>query len=118
MTSHHVNPPFSLDSLYCEEEQWDDNGEIIETHPKNFLAEGEGESYLQYRNLKPAPFVELLEQNVLREDEELSALLLREQENELYEGCVENPCLAEDRRVAVEWMLRVVGYYSFSALTA
>ncbi|XP_075485900.1 cyclin-D3-3-like [Primulina tabacum] len=118
MTSHQVNPPFCFDSLYCEEEQWDNNGEIIETHPKKLLAEGEGESFLQYRNLKPAPFVELLERNMLREDEELSALLLREQENELYEGFVENPCLAEERRVAVEWMLRVVGYYSFSAVTA
>ncbi|XP_073316353.1 cyclin-D3-2-like [Primulina huaijiensis] len=118
MTSYQLNPPLSLDSLYCEEEQWDDDGEIIGSKPKSFFAEGEGKSLLEYSDSKPTPFVELLEQNVLREDEELSALLLREQENEPYDGFLENPRLAKDRREAVEWMLRVVGYYSFSALTA
>ncbi|KZV54554.1 hypothetical protein F511_01352 [Dorcoceras hygrometricum] len=118
MTSHQLNPPLSLDSLYCEEEQWDNNGEINESNPKNFCAQGEGESILEYRDLKPTPFVKLLEQNVSGEDEELSALLLREKENELYDGCLESPCLAKERREAVEWMLRVVGYYSFSAQTA
>ncbi|XP_073126412.1 cyclin-D3-3-like [Henckelia pumila] len=105
-SGHQLNQlPLGLDSLYCEEEQWDDNGEIIE---RSFFAQGEGES------LEPTAFVELLEQN----DDELRALLHREQENQLYDGFLEKWCLVKDRREAVEWMLRVVGYYSFSGLTA
>ncbi|KAK4381394.1 Cyclin-D3-3 [Sesamum angolense] len=50
--------------------------------------------------------------------EELSSLLNKEQENELYDGLQESPSLAMARSEAVEWMLKVTGHYSFSALTA
>ncbi|KAL0360947.1 UNVERIFIED_CONTAM: Cyclin-D3-3 [Sesamum radiatum] len=112
------NLPFLLDALFCEEEQWD-NGDITET-TENCLIEGEGEgdnSFLHH-TLSPEPFLELLGQEELWGDEELSSLLSKEQENELYNGLEETPSLAMARGEAVEWMLKVIGYYSFSALTA
>ncbi|KAI3460215.1 hypothetical protein Pfo_016878 [Paulownia fortunei] len=114
MSSHQQNPQFLFDALYCEEEHWD-NGELIQ-NSGICLIEGEGDSSLDH-SLDHKPFVELLEQH-LWEDEELSSLLNKEQENELYNGLEENPSLAKARGEAVEWMLKVIGYYSFSALTA
>lgn len=52
------------------------------------------------------------------DNEELSALLKKEQECQLYSGLHESPALAKAREEAVEWVLKVSGYYSFSALTA
>ncbi|KAL8490088.1 hypothetical protein ACS0TY_025835 [Phlomoides rotata] len=49
------------------------------------------------------------------DDEEINSLLQKEQECQLYNG---NTCLSKGREEAVEWMLRVIGHYSFSALTA
>lgn len=116
MASHQQNPQFFFDALYCEEEHWD-NGEIIHESTGNCLIEGEGDSSSDHSsNHKPS--VELLEQDLLWEDEELSSLLNKEQENELHNGVEESPSLAKARGEAVEWMLKVTGYYSFSALTA
>ncbi|KAL3840440.1 hypothetical protein ACJIZ3_025031 [Penstemon smallii] len=95
---------FLFDALYCEEEHVD----IIE----------ENSSHTEER------FVELLQQNLLLDENDdddedyLSFLLQKEQENELYLDFVKNPSLAQARGEAVEWMHKVIGYYSFSALTA
>ncbi|KAK4493169.1 hypothetical protein RD792_017971 [Penstemon davidsonii] len=98
---------FLFDALYCEEEHCENYVDIIE----------ENSSYTE------EPFVEFLQHNLLldeNDDDEdyLSFLLHKEQENELYPDFVKNPSLAQARGEAVEWMLKVIGYYSFSALTA
>ncbi|KAL0352057.1 UNVERIFIED_CONTAM: Cyclin-D3-3 [Sesamum calycinum] len=112
------NLPFLLDALFCEEEQWD-NGDITETTENCTIdAEGEGDNSFLHHSLSPEPFLELLGQEEFWGDEELSSLLSKEQENELYGGLEETPSLAMARGEAVEWMLKVIGYYSFSALTA
>ncbi|KAL0438861.1 UNVERIFIED_CONTAM: Cyclin-D3-3 [Sesamum latifolium] len=112
------NLPFLLDALFCEEEQWD-NGDITETTENCLIeVEGEGDNSFSHHSLSPEPFLELLGQEELWGDEELSSLLSKEQENELYNGLEETPSLAMARGEAVEWMLKVIGYYSFSALTA
>ncbi|KAL0314918.1 UNVERIFIED_CONTAM: Cyclin-D3-3 [Sesamum angustifolium] len=112
------NLPFLLDALFCEEEHWD-NGDITETTENCTIdAEGEGDSSFLHHSLSPEPFLELLGQEEFWGDEELSSLLSKEQENELYGGLEETPSLAMARGEAVEWMLKVIGYYSFSALTA
>ncbi|KAL7085232.1 hypothetical protein ACP275_14G269300 [Erythranthe tilingii] len=109
MDSHHPNPQFFSDSLYCEEEHWD-NVELLMHTTANCLTKCQGES----SNSDPSSFVELWEVD------ELSSLLHKEQGNELHDaaGLEQNPSLAEARCEAVEWMLKVVDYYSFSALTA
>ncbi|KAL8030012.1 hypothetical protein ABFX02_14G259900 [Erythranthe guttata] len=110
MDSHHHTPQFFSDSLYCEEEHWD-NVELLMHTTANCLTKCQGESST---NSDPSLFVELWEVD------ELSSLLHKEQGNELHDagGLEQNPSLAEARCEAVEWMLKVVGYYSFSALTA
>ncbi|PIN16439.1 G1/S-specific cyclin D [Handroanthus impetiginosus] len=104
----HQQPQFLFDALCCEEQHWD-NGDILQ----NCLIEGQGDSSSDHTLNH-----ELLEQDLFWEDEELSSLLHKEQEMELYNVFDESPSLAKARGEAVDWMLRVVGYYSFSALTA
>ncbi|KAL2520904.1 Cyclin-D3-1 [Forsythia ovata] len=101
------NFPFLLDALYCEEEEHWDNEEKEEE--SIFINDN------KMINLKS---LVLFDQDLLWEDEELSTLLSKEQENELYNGLEENPSLANARSEAVEWMLKVSGYYSFSAVSA
>ncbi|XP_073159291.1 cyclin-D3-3-like [Henckelia pumila] len=99
MSFHQLNPLLSIDSLHCEEEHWDSNEEIIENSNCFFIAEG-------------TDFVGFLEHNSLGEDEELKCLLAKENGNGT--GFEPSPSRGE----AVEWILKVIGYYSFSALTA
>ncbi|KAG8377467.1 hypothetical protein BUALT_Bualt08G0036000 [Buddleja alternifolia] len=109
-----INSPatFLFDALYCEEEHFD-NGEIINNSCTK--GEGEGDSFLDQHSVNdPKPF---LEQDLLWDDAELTTLLHKEQGNELYNNRPW-PSLAKARGEAVEWVLKVVGYYSFSALTA
>ncbi|XP_052188362.1 cyclin-D3-1-like [Diospyros lotus] len=98
------SPPFLLDALYCEEEQWEEDD--------SYCTESSG--------LKPLKFLE--QEDVLwEEDEELTSLLSKEQVNFFYNGLemkLTNPSLAGARRDAVEWILRVNAHFSFSALTA
>ncbi|XP_022857853.1 cyclin-D3-1-like [Olea europaea var. sylvestris] len=108
MASDQPNFPLALDALYCEEEHWDNGGVENREEESRFLSD--------FVNCQ-RPVV-LLEQDLFWEDEELSTLLSKEQENELYNGIQENPSLAKARGEAVEWMLKVIEYYSFSALTA
>ncbi|CAI9753482.1 unnamed protein product [Fraxinus pennsylvanica] len=103
--SQQLNFPFLLDALYCEEEEhWDNEEDSIFKNDSKII--------------NPKSLV-LHEMDLLWEDEELSTLLSKEQENKLYTGLeVENPSLANARSEAVEWMLKVTEYYSFSAVTA
>ncbi|KAK9270904.1 hypothetical protein L1049_026490 [Liquidambar formosana] len=106
------NPPFLLDTLYCSEEHLE---EEVFVREDDFEQEEE-ESY--YSNNIHPNHVHLLEQDLYYEDEELISLFSREQENDLYKTLETNPCLAKARREALEWMLKVHAYYSFSVLTA
>lgn len=92
--------------LYCEEEEeqhWEeDHNDIITPKPKQF------------------PQHDLLWEEE-EEEEELSSLLSKEQEiyqSSMYKIFETNQSLARARNDAVEWILAVCAYYSFSALTA
>lgn len=113
MASYQPNFPLALDALYCEEEHWD-NGEV-ENRDICFIEE-ESKFVDDFIHCKRS--VVLLEHDLFWEDEELSSLLSKEQGNELYNGIQENQSLAKARGEAVEWILKVIEHYSFSALTA
>ncbi|CAK7347492.1 unnamed protein product [Dovyalis caffra] len=104
------NPTFLYDALYCSEENWEE--EVSEDY---FQDEVEGESYYSNKqNTSPI----LLEQDLSWEDEELSSLFAKEEQNQLYKNLETNPSLARARCKAVEWILKVNAHYSFAALTA
>ncbi|XP_062159754.1 cyclin-D3-1-like isoform X1 [Alnus glutinosa] len=108
-SSAQQSPTFLLDALYCSEEHWEE-----EEAREDYLQEDD-----YYRNThKPDPFPVLLEQDLFWDDEELILLFSKEQQNELYGNIKTDPYLARARREAVEWMLKVIAHYSFSALTA
>ncbi|KAK6278277.1 hypothetical protein POUND7_018600 [Theobroma cacao] len=112
MALNHQNPTFVVDALYCSEENWDE--EVGEDH---FLEVEEESCYNNGIN-KSNPFPILLEQDLFWEDDELSSLLSKEEQNQLYDSLQTNGNPAGARREAVEWMLKVNAHYSFSALTA
>ncbi|XP_073047495.1 cyclin-D3-2-like [Primulina eburnea] len=108
---HQLNPLLALDSLHCEEEHCDSNDyeEII--IEKTYFEEGVWDPD---HKLNPESFVGFLENNWLSEDEDLKCLLAKEKVNQVCSGFEPSPSRAE----AVEWILKVAAYYSFSALTA
>uniref|UniRef100_A0A2N9ETT6 B-like cyclin n=1 Tax=Fagus sylvatica TaxID=28930 RepID=A0A2N9ETT6_FAGSY len=108
------NPSFLLDTLYCEEERWDEE-EVEE------VLQGESETYSSENNnvknpsLFPLP---LLEQDLFWEDEELSSLFSKELQQQTKNNVESDSALSVPRREAVEWMLKVNSHYGFTALTA
>ncbi|KAL6527377.1 hypothetical protein OROGR_016467 [Orobanche gracilis] len=114
--SHEQNPQILFDALYHPEEQTDNVDSIL--HP-NCSVECQEENSPTHRCLNRKHLLEFLEQD-LSEDEELIYLLNQEQGQAQYDDVFEkkNSSLARARCEAVEWMLKVIGYYSFSALTA
>lgn len=94
------NSPFVIDSLYCSEDTGEDH--FVEESCFN----------------KSNPFPILLEQDFLWEDDELSSLLSKEEQNQMYNCLQTNRNLAVARFTAVDWMLKVTAHHSFSALTA
>ncbi|GMI82663.1 CYCLIN D3;1 [Hibiscus trionum] len=107
-----LNSSFVFDALYCLEENWE--GEPGEDY---FVEEEEGSYYSNGIN-KSNPFPALLEQDLSWEEEELSFLLSKEEKDKMCDSLESNENLAEARREAVEWMLKVHAHYFFSALTA
>ncbi|KAI5655252.1 hypothetical protein M9H77_32439 [Catharanthus roseus] len=109
-------PSLMLDeALYCEEEeQWEEEDCFIE--------ELDESTYCADTNVnsKSNPSILSPEQDLFWEEEELCSLFRKEEENnDLYNnGLKRNPFLAEGRSEAVEWILKVTAYYSFSASTA
>lgn len=90
--------PFHLDSLYCQEPHFNE------------------ENYETFDEYEPL-FV--LNQHFDQENEDgLSSLLLKEEISVVCDDLEKNSFLVEARRDAVEWILKVVGFYSFSSLTA
>ncbi|KAH7850213.1 hypothetical protein Vadar_029338 [Vaccinium darrowii] len=98
------NPPFLLDSLYCQEDNYSYFEEEQESYPID--------------EITPNPPQKLLEQDLLWEEEELASLLSKEKENLLFNHIEENPSLIRARNDAVEWILGVAAHFSFSALTS
>nr|KJB14591.1 hypothetical protein B456_002G133500 [Gossypium raimondii] len=94
------NSPFVIDSLYCSEDTGEDH--FVEESCFN----------------KSNPFPILLEQDLLWEDDELSSLLSKEEQSQMYNCLQTNGKLAVARFNAVDWMLKVTAHHSFSALTA
>jgi len=98
------NPPFLLDSLYCQE----DNCSYFEEEQESYPID----------EITPNPPQKLLEQDLLWEEEELASLLSKEKENPLFNHIEENPSLIRARNDAVEWILGVAAHFSFTALTS
>ncbi|XP_011029308.1 PREDICTED: cyclin-D3-3-like [Populus euphratica] len=107
------NPTLLYDALYCSEENW-----VEEVREDCFQDELEGDSYCSNNIDKLNTFPILLEQDLSWEDEELSSLLAKEEQNQLCKDLETNPSLARARCEAVEWILKVNEHYSFTALTA
>ncbi|GMI78492.1 CYCLIN D3;1 [Hibiscus trionum] len=103
MALNHQDSSFIFDALYCSEENWDDEEESCF-----------GNGIVNKSN----PFPVLLEQDLFWEDDELSSLLSKEEQNQLSGTVQADGNLAKSRREAVEWVLKVNAHYSFSALTA
>ena len=103
-----------LDALYCSEEHLEDEGH--DYFHNDF--EQVDDSYFTNNTSKTNSLPMLLEQDLFWDDEELKSLLAKEQQNQLYKCLESNQDLAGARREAVQWMLKVNAYYSFSALTA
>ncbi|OMP03901.1 hypothetical protein COLO4_10114 [Corchorus olitorius] len=107
--NHQNSAAFVLDALYCSEENWE--GDVRQE--QDYLVQVEEE------HVKSAgPFPILLEHDLFWEDDELSSLLSKEEQNQLFDRLQTNGNLGGARREAVEWMLKVNAHYSFSALTA
>ncbi|KAE8667445.1 Cyclin-D3-1 [Hibiscus syriacus] len=108
----HNHPSFLLDTLYCEEEKWDES--------ENDVGEGlEENSSMGYNNGGNPSFFPLSEQDLFWEDEEL--LLLFAKETEQQPPCFDvgtDEYLAMARREALEWIIKVNARYGFTTRTA
>lgn len=107
MVSPHLNTQF----LFCEEEHFENSNSSL--HQQQQEEEEETDSCTSRHSLNAVTFL-----NPFEQDEELRTLLYKEEEKEPHRGFEDSPSLAKGRREVVEWMLRVIGYYSFSSLTA
>ncbi|KAL8044550.1 hypothetical protein ABFX02_08G052200 [Erythranthe guttata] len=115
MVSHFQNPIF--DALFCEEERLDD---YAAPPPPAAAASHE------IRQTQQTPFTFLFDHDLFWEDGELAALLSKEEVEEAlnraarsaYDAIGSDGCLKTARNQGVEWMLKVIGYYGFNAITA
>jgi cyclin D3 len=107
------NPTFLYDGLYCSEENWEK--EVREDY---FQDEVKGENFYSIDSNKRNTFPVFVQRDLSWEEEELSSLFAKEQQNQLYKILEINPSLARARCEAVEWILKVNVHYSFSAVTA
>ncbi|CAL0320764.1 unnamed protein product [Lupinus luteus] len=126
---HHINDQLEqqqhnddvssvLESLYCDEEEGDLSSE--ESYVTTTTTTNDDKSCLLFPML-------LLEQDLFWEDEELKTLFSKEKNehetfynnnNNEYDNDINNNVLCVARGEAVEWILKVNGYYGFSTLTA
>ncbi|XP_065880589.1 cyclin-D3-1-like [Euphorbia lathyris] len=93
---------FLNDALYCSEDNNWDGGEVVDFD--NF----------QDQHFPPI----LLPQDLTWEDDELSSLFSKQDPNQLYKKLETNPSLAQARRDAVDWILKVNAHYSFTVLSS
>lgn len=125
MAAHQQQPhnsAFLLDTLYCSEENWEEELRVdcFQVQDEGLIEEEEGESFYFINKTKtiPVPVPMLHEQDLSWQDDELSTLLSKEVPNRLYNILKTNPSLSRARSEAVDWMLKVNAHYSFTALTA
>lgn len=96
--------PFVLDALYCEEEEEEETWEEVDVFTESSCSENRA---------NPNPH------DLLWEEGELTSLFTKETESKISYNVLErNESLTSARREAVEWILKVTAYYSFSAQTA
>lgn len=112
---HHVTNHVSLlDTLYCSEEHWEEDelDQAEEEYSDN--------NYLNANTIINSPESPslLFESDMFWDEQELTSLLEKEQHNPLSTCLESNPASEGARREGVEWMLKVIAHYSFSALTA
>ncbi|CAK7329939.1 unnamed protein product [Dovyalis caffra] len=110
-TQQEQNASFLLDALYCEEEKWEDEseGEVLQES-----------TFVNNPSDDPYP-ISLLEQDFFWEDEELLSLFSKEQEQQAsvsVNNVANDPLLSRARQEAVDWILKVIAHYGFSALTS
>ncbi|WCJ17757.1 CYCLIN D3 1 [Euphorbia peplus] len=113
MAIHHLheqtsNSSFFLDTLYCEDEKWEDN-EIVED-------EQEQDDEIKFPSFF-SPTSSFLEQDLFWEDEELLSLFTKENNNVGGKQNLDSSSLIS-RQEAIEWMLKVNSFYGFSNLTS
>ncbi|XP_061343195.1 cyclin-D3-2-like [Gastrolobium bilobum] len=113
----HDNPKFLLDALYCSEEHWEEQVEVVEDELEDEYCCDSLSTNTSTSTIINSPPL-FLEKDMFWDDEELTSLLAKEQQNPLCTFLQINPVLEVARREAVEWMLKVNAHYSFSALTA
>ncbi|CAM8938482.1 hypothetical protein QQ045_013199 [Rhodiola kirilowii] len=94
---------FSEDDLHCSEEQWEDEGGDVVKSPDNVGC---------------SPVFELPEHELILSDEELEQLFIKERQGHVFNNIEKVQALVESRHGAVDWILKVQSFYSFSALTA
>nr|AAQ19973.1 cyclin D3-1 [Euphorbia esula] len=105
MANH--SPLFLYDALYCsEEDNWE--GEVVDIFHEQ---EDQGENTSVFpQNSSPV--------DLNWEEDELTSVFSKQEQNQLYKKLEINPCLAKSRRDAVDWMMKVNAHYSFTALTS
>ncbi|KDP47128.1 hypothetical protein JCGZ_22124 [Jatropha curcas] len=113
-TNPDQSSPFLLETLYCEEERWEEEEQEKEHEEETMNIENRSSASF-------FPFSILLEQDLFWEDGELLSLFSKEKEQETHinvKNVETNSSLSVARLDAVEWMLKVNAHYAFSVLTA
>lgn len=119
-SSEEQNPVFLLDALYCSEEHLEEQASVVEYFQEEDEFVGDSCCYSNISSYKPIKVPILLEQDLFWDNEELISLLSKEaeQNGELQKPLQISSSVSGARKEAVDWMLRVITHFSFSALTA
>lgn len=99
-----------FDGLYCEEDRFLDDDDL-----------GEWSITLEQVENNVKKTLPLLECDMLWEDDQLVTLLTKEKESYLGFDCLisdRDGFLVEVRKEALDWILRVIAHYGFTAMTA
>ncbi|KAJ7952815.1 Cyclin d3 [Quillaja saponaria] len=104
------NPSLVLDALLCEEDSFEENFD-------NGI-DGESENFDETMR-KPSFFpLILLENDLFWEDDELASLISKEGETYFcFPNLISDGYLEGARKEAVNWIVKVIAHYGFSALT-
>ncbi|CAM8998591.1 unnamed protein product [Rhodiola kirilowii] len=104
--NHHTPPLFLEHDLHCSEEQWvddDDDGDVVESSESCFIK---------------SPVFDLPGNELMLSDEELKQMFFKEGQSHMFKNIEKDQALVESRHGAVDWILKVQSFYSFSPLTA
>ncbi|KAL8257108.1 hypothetical protein R6Q59_029149 [Mikania micrantha] len=104
-----------LDSIYCEENhQWQDDKDEEPIDHTNSCVDDVDDDNNKNSNNNIHSQHKFIPEDLCSEHQELSSLISKESQQKLDN----NGCSGDHRRAAVEWILKVVSHYSFTALTA